>query len=506
MSSKPKSLTGARGDEGVALIMVMLLMLVLSSVAVSLIFLANTETYSSMNYRLMSQARYGAESGVHKAMNYLFNGYPTPGGAGDPLTNYDMTQSPVTYNGQPIVLSADPNVASNYPLGAVVQAFGQAGAGSLSVGGYNVDYTTSATLESMQTFTAYGSGVVAVVQTWKFTANGNIGGARPAQVQVAATLEQEKVPINTFGVFATNAACGALTFGGGEVTDSYDSTSALGANGLPVLSNDTGDVGTNGNLTMNGNALVNGTLNTPRTGAGKCSSGAVNALTSNGQATVTQGVVELPQALSYPVPPPPSPMPPTTSIGISGSPSCAALGLAAPATCSVAGGSITINPNGSTVLLGNVSLTGGSTLHLMPGTYNVNSVKLAGNSTVVIDPPLIAGTNSIVTLNVAGQGTATPLDFTGGSLQNGSFKPENFQILYGGTGTLKVSGGTSSSAMVFAPNADVSLTGGSDFYGEILAATVGDTGGTHFHYDRALKNKGFAPSNPMLSAFTWKKY
>jgi hypothetical protein len=110
-----------------------------------------------------------------------------------------------------------------------------------------------------------------------------------------------------------------------------------------------------------------------------------------------------------------------------------------------------------------------------------------------------------VTLNVAGQGTTTPLDFGGGSVQNLSYKPENFEILYAGTGTLKVSGGAATATMVFAPNADIQLVGGSDFYGEILGATVSDTGGTHFHYDRSLKKKGFAPSNPMMSAFTWKK-
>ena len=40
--------------------------------------LSQTETYSSMNYRLMSQARYGAESGVHKATNYLLYTYVRP--------------------------------------------------------------------------------------------------------------------------------------------------------------------------------------------------------------------------------------------------------------------------------------------------------------------------------------------------------------------------------------------------------------------------------------------
>ncbi len=494
--------TAVRGhnEEGVALVMTMLLMLVLSAVAISLIFLANTETYSSMNYRLMSQARYGAESGVHKSMNYLFNGYPTPGGPGDPLTNYNMTASPVTYLGQPVVLSSTA-ANSNYPVAAVETAFANAAAGSLSVGGYSVNYTTTATLMSMQTFTAYGSGVLAVIQTWKFTADGSIGGARPAQVQVAATLEQEKVPINTFGVFATNATCGALTFGGGESTDSYDSTSALGGNGKPVLAANTGDVGTNGNLTMNGNAVVNGTLDTPRTGAGKCNAGAVSALTANGQATVTQGTIQLPQALSYPIPPVPNPMPPTGSVNAS---ACANLTLAAPATCTASAGALTVNPNGSTVVLGNLSLTGGATLHLQAGKYDINSIKLVGNSTLVVDQPPV-GPVGPVTLNIAGQGTSTPLDFGGGSIQNLSYKPENFEILYAGTGTLKVSGGAATAALVFAPNADLQLVGGSDFYGEILGATVSDTGGTHFHYDRSLKKKGFAPSNPMLSSFTWKK-
>ena len=504
MSANPELQKLVRSDDGVAMIMSLLLMMVLSAVAVSMIFLANTETYSSMNYRLMSQARYGAEAGIHDSMNYLFNAYPTPGGAGDPLTNYDMTQSPVQYGGKPVVLSSV-TANSNYPLASVITAFANAAGGTLSLRGYNVTYATTATLMSMSTFTAYGSGVVAVVQTWKFTADGTIGGARPADVEVTATLDEEKCPINTYGVFATDATCGALSFGGGEDTDSYDSTAALGANGTPVLANNTGNVGTNGNLTMNGTATVNGTLSTPRPGAGKCTNGNVDALTENGShVTVTQGTIQLPQALNYPMPADPSPMPPTSSVSLPASATCAALSLTLPATCSTSAGNITISPNGAKVELGNVSLSGGEALHLQAGNYVVNSMKLAGNSTLIIDEPPV-GPSGMVTLDVAGQGTTTPLDFTGGTIQNPSYKPEDFQILYNGTGTLKVAGGTAASAILFAPNANVTLVGGSDFYGEILGAQVTDTGGTHFHYDRSLQNKGYAPSNPMLSSFTWKK-
>ena len=43
----------------------------LSVLAASLMFLSQTETYASMNYRMMSQARYGAEAGVQKAADFI---------------------------------------------------------------------------------------------------------------------------------------------------------------------------------------------------------------------------------------------------------------------------------------------------------------------------------------------------------------------------------------------------------------------------------------------------
>ena len=51
---------------------------VASVVGASLMLLSQTETYASMNYRSMTQARYAAESGVHKAINYLLNSYAAP--------------------------------------------------------------------------------------------------------------------------------------------------------------------------------------------------------------------------------------------------------------------------------------------------------------------------------------------------------------------------------------------------------------------------------------------
>ena len=93
-----RSVSARASDErGVALIITLFLMAALSALAASLMFLSQTETYSTMNYTMMSQARYAGESGIEKTVNYLLNSYTLPSASGsDPTSNYDMTKSPVT--------------------------------------------------------------------------------------------------------------------------------------------------------------------------------------------------------------------------------------------------------------------------------------------------------------------------------------------------------------------------------------------------------------------------
>src|SRR4051812_49106569 len=168
-------------ERGTALVVSMLLMMVLSVLSASMMFLAQTEIGSSASYRLMSQARYGAESGVHKTINYLTNTYVLPGTVADPLANYDMTKSPVTHvaNNQPVVLSSNAAVASNYPIAAVQTAFNNAVQGTLAAGNQTVSYKASAKLLAMIPLVTFG-GVTTVVQTWEITADGSVAGARNA--------------------------------------------------------------------------------------------------------------------------------------------------------------------------------------------------------------------------------------------------------------------------------------------------------------------------------------
>ena len=84
----------------------------------------------------------------------------------------------------------------------------------------------------------------------------------------------------------------------------------------------------------------------------------------------------------------------------------------------------------------------------------------------------------------------------------------NLQINYGGSAKITLSGGTYSSAMVNAPNAPITLSGGADFYGSVIGATLTNSGGTKLHYDTQLNAMFSSQSggNPLLTSFSWKKY
>jgi hypothetical protein len=461
-----------QNERGIALVLSLLLMLAASVLAASLAFMSQTETYSSANYRLMSQARYGAEAGVNRAVNYLVYTYTTPGGAGDPLAAYNLTTSPVTYLGNPVVLSGNPAVASNYPVAAVQAAFAAAAAGSVAAGSATVQFAPYATLTAMRQINVYGGGT-AVVQTWQITSDATIAWTRPATVEVTATLEQEAVPTQLYAAFATAGNCGALSFTGGSTTDSYDSSALVAGN--PAITASGGNVGTNGNLTASGGATINGTLSTPRVGVGSCSSGNVDAVSSSGGATITGGVVRLPAQVQVPSPPVPVGVP-TTSVTIH-------------TTTTYGPGSY-----------GDITVNGGATLHLTAGTINMNSLSLSGGASLVID-------SGPVILNIVGAGQSTPLDFTGGSVANlTGWDPATFQILYAGSGNIKLTGGANAVMMVDAPNAPVTITGGAHFYGSIIAQTVPFTGGAQIHYDRHLSSEFFMTGNQMLTSFGWNKY
>src|SRR4051812_29877962 len=93
-------------ERGIALVLALFLMAAMSVLGASLMFLSQTETYASMNYRMMSQARYAGEAGVQRASDFLVdtNKYsvPTDTSISDNIAVYDRTVSPVKWGGKAV--------------------------------------------------------------------------------------------------------------------------------------------------------------------------------------------------------------------------------------------------------------------------------------------------------------------------------------------------------------------------------------------------------------------
>jgi len=483
-------------ERGVALVMALLMILAVSIISSSLMVVAKTEAFSSMSYTAMSQVRYGAESAIHATTNHLLFTYVPPSAAsgGDPIVNYDMTVSPVRYNGRPVVLSSDPAVASNYPSAAVVNAFTGASSGTLNAANVSVGYMTRATLMSMRVLMDFYTQLPVTLQTWEIVGAGRVNGSSASYVEVASTLERQPVPVFSYAAFATFNGCNALSFAGGATTESYDSGALVG--GMPTISQSDGNVGTNGNLTGVGNpTTIYGTLSTPRAGVGNCTTNNVTAATVSGWATIQEGLVTLPQPVNYPTPAPVTPPTSNFNFNSGGCPSGAPF-------CTTSGGGSTITPPSasSVVSMGDVSLTGSSIVHLNAGVYELNSLSLAGNSRIVVD-------SGPVIIKVAGQGVATPIDLSGGGVSNPSLDPTKLQFVYGGTGNIKVTGGTDTAALVYAPNASSALTGAStNFYGAIITNKVTATGGFNLYYDRRLRSSVTTAGNPTMTSFSWRTF
>ena len=147
-----------------------------------------------------------------------------------------------------------------------------------------------------------------------------------------------------------------------------------------------------------------------------------------------------------------------------------------------------------------VDLNGSSEVHLRAGIYEVSSLVLNGGAKIVVD-------TGPVIIKVKGQGVTTPLDLSGGGVSNPSMNPQNLQFVYAGTGNIKITGGSQTAALVYAPNASGSFDGSStDFYGAVVTKYVTSMGGFSLNYDRRLQNTVMTAGPAMMTSFTWKTF
>jgi hypothetical protein len=505
-------------EKGTAMLFTLILILVVSVMAASMMFLAQSETWASMNYRTMTQARYGAEAGLHAAANYIINpatGYPGIG-TSDPISAYAVNVSPVTYSGSPVVLSSLSGVSANYPVAAVQTAFSTASTGSLTAGASTINYTTSAKLLAMRSVLSCGSSQTLTAQLWKLTSHGDIGGMRSGEVEVSALLESHVVPCYQYAAFATSSGCGSIDWSGGGPIDSYDSSNA--AAGTQAYD---GNVGSNGNANLAPHTSITGNFSSPETGVGACASG--DAITGATPGTISSYVSDcevsaavcgtnyenqLPQSVVYPLPITAYPVgvveATLTSPSGTINPNNCGVGLASGCYGDV-GSSITLQPYVNPVT------------HACSGaTYYVNTISMNGMKTLSVGPcpagtlPASAvGTYQPIVLNVVDVNkNGGPITIGGGSIANPSMNPAILQIQYAGSGALDIHGGTSAAAVLYAPNAPMTVDGAnSSWYGALITSTLTLNGnGASIHYDRQLAKGLSTVGNWTMDTFTWSKY
>jgi putative adhesin/type IV pilus assembly PilX-like protein len=507
-------------EAGVALILAMLVILVLTVLASSIIFVTQSQVWTSFNYRLVTQCRYGAEGGVHQTMNWMQNVYvpPTFVSPATPFPGFDITQDPVkctdascAVNGGDVVLAGDNSFNYPDPFGTIKPAYKaalyQRPVDPIS----NLTYTTSAKLMAMTPLQGAFPGLTTqAIQIWQVTSVGTYTGAvRNAQVQLVVTYQRMLVSAAANALYGTSTACPSLILNGtGSLTDSYNS-SLPGPPPQGVLTSG-GNVGTNGGMTLSGGAAVDGNFSYSPTDP--C---LPNPVIGPG---LTGSLVALPVQLPYPTPPPPNPLPPVGGQKIdnkgcdsqSGSPapdlSAAGSGClsvsATPQVETLAGINPPTGPLLGPALYGDLAFSNSAnTIQFTGGTYNINSLSLGSGVTLQI-------TGCPVILNVAGTGvppSQAVFDTSSGTVAN-SFAPSCFQIVYGGTGLMKLAGGAATAGVVYAPNASITLSGGGTWDGSIVGNNVTVSGGTSINYDRALGSAFYIAGNYVPMGFNWSSF
>lgn len=484
----------AKSERGVALIIALIMILVLSILVAGLVFATQTQTWTGYNYKTTTQARYAAEAGIQRTMNWILNSYTAPA----TFTSYDMTKYPVmdkTATPQPIVLSAAYGTSANYPASAVQTAF-NAALNDQSVPGLgNATFSTYATLLKMTpgTGVSWMGGGNGVPQTWQIISVGTVAGIRPANVQIQAVYERGSAPIFSYGIAGDGTTCGDITFTGGSI-DSWDSTN--GGTYALTQQNSGGSIGTNGNVTLSGGSTrVHGPISdSSNIAVGNCPDG----VTNNVGGTPWDSLNLLNQPLVYPNPAVPNPMTPNTNENVNSN-TCSG---ASPAGCTViAGPAVQIAPGS----YGNI--TSNSNVHLSAGTYDINSLNLNGGSITLDSTPVV--------INLGGNGISS-----GGTLFasqssttiNSGGVPANLQIVSAaGVGmsnppVITMNASSAMYAVVYAPNSYVHITGSSHFLGAVVGEKVTCDSSGGFSYDRGLQSSLLQVGNFSPISYTWNKF
>jgi Tfp pilus assembly protein PilV len=555
-------------EQGIALILVLLAMLVLSVLAAAMVFTARSETFASYNYKLDTQADYLAKAGIQRAINWFrsshyravseseANTYYNVTSTGSPFNLYTSNASPVvcksgcSSSNSPVQLIGFGGGSSNYPAidntegtaRQVAAAFasdlndpantrleaGPSDSGFFNINAVLLNYQT-VNVGYMPPFTA------TPVETWLITSQATWTGGSGSSTAIATAEEEvtiEPIYIPTWNNALYGFCSVTMQGSSGTCTDAFNSTLGPYGGGNPSVASGKCDsttasnvigagatVGANGGVTLGSNVSVAGDVVIGSNPTSGCAASGYSGSTSS----VLGQVINGPH-----IDPPPAPTfrsgfpsgAPSYALG-SGSAQVLPPGAAwssnpfpqttgvTPATSSPC---MDTSCNGTAAHpyeISSISMSGG-------GSSNPPALELVGGS----DPlnPVYYDIDSLsqsqgeidvsgyVVINVKSNLSIGGLGIANGVSSN--IPPEAVVINYAGTNSVSISGNGAVSALLNAPNATVSLGGGGSggyFIGAIQANNVSVQGGYPVHYDVQLGHAGGAMGVMVTSAYGRKK-
>jgi Tfp pilus assembly protein PilX len=533
-----------RNERGVALILVMLAVLVLSVLVAGIVFSSRSETLASYNYKLNTEADYLAKAGIQEALNWFRSQNYVPMTQSQAALRYQAGVNSVTcILGCPAIGSVQfvtfgPG-QSNYPNNVVSNSFASSLSNVRVTGDANNSgtFSVNAVLLSYQYINAAQCSrswdpTPCPAETWLITSQGTWTGRSSSSATAAKAVEKAIVQTLFSGTTSssytfTNAiyALCSVTMNGsaGTCTDAYDSKKGPYGGGLNPAGScdssspniiDTGaSVGSNGGVTFTGNVTAGGNVIIGTGAPAGCPTG-YSGSAKNVLGKVVTG--------SQVVPPPLSPpFPPANYSQFASNPGAApsytgnaTLGAGATIPC-VSG--VTCNGTSSNpYLINNINISGKNSITLVGGTssspavYYINTLSESGQAQINVTGP--GGQPGYVILNVL-----STLSITGqGLVSNSNNLPAQVIVNDNCNGcNITLSGNGAISAVVDAPGANVTLSGGgSSGYsmGAILANNVTMSGGRPLHYDTELGNLsvGGGPSGtlspPLITTYSRQKF